>query len=201
MSTAFILGNGISRQGIDLIQLRTYGPIYGCNALYREFIPDVLVATDRPIATVIQESDYSKHNRFYTRRPIDGYGAHRVPSVYFGYSSGPIATAIAAQDGHDCIYLLGFDMGPAKNQKFNNVYAGTEFYKMPTAAPTFTGNWIKQLTQITQDFPLAQFVRVHGTTTAEITQFTTVSNFKSMDLSEFLNQFAGVPQTQTVANS
>jgi hypothetical protein len=201
MSAAFILGNGISRQGIDLNQLRTYGPIYGCNALYREFTPDVLVATDRPIATAIQQSGYAGQQVFHTRRPLEGLGARPVPAPYFGYSSGPIACALAAQVGHTPIYMLGFDMGPDKNQQFNNVYAGTEFYKMPTAAPTFTGNWIKQLIRIAQDFPLTQFVRIHGTTTAEITQFTAVSNFKSMDLSSFLNQFASVPQTQTVANS
>jgi hypothetical protein len=86
-------------------------------------------------------------------------------------------------------------MGPVNNNQFNNVYAGTEFYKMPTAAPTFTGNWIKQLIRIAQDFPLAQFVRVHGSTTVNIAQFATVPNFKSMALSEFLIQFAITPQT------
>ena len=201
MTQAFVLGNGISRKTIAPASLQPLGKIYGCNALYREFTPDVLVATDRPIAKAIQESGYAKHNIFYTRRPIDGYGAHQVPSAYFGYSSGPIATAIATQDGHSKIYLLGFDMGPAKNQQFNNIYAGTEFYKPPTAAPTFTGNWIKQLIKIAQNFPLAEFIRVHGPTTAEITQFTTVPNLKSMDLSAFLNQFAITSQTQTVANS
>jgi hypothetical protein len=67
MTRAFVLGNGVSRRGIDLEQLRLYGKIYGCNALYREFTPDVLVATDRPIATAIQESGYAQHNEFYTR--------------------------------------------------------------------------------------------------------------------------------------
>ena len=54
MTTAFVIGNGISRRGLDLTQLQPYGKIYGCNALYREFTPDVLVATDKPIATIIQ---------------------------------------------------------------------------------------------------------------------------------------------------
>ena len=201
MTQAFVLGNGISRKAVALESLRHLGTVYGCNALYREFTPNVLVATDRPIATAIQESGYAARNVFHTRRPLEGGGAHPVPAPYFGYSSGPIACALAAQAGHTPIYMLGFDMGPDKNQQFNNVYAGTEFYKMPTAAPTFTGNWIKQLIRIAQDFPLTQFVRIHGTTTAEITQFAAVSNFKSMDLSAFLNQFASVPQTQTVANS
>jgi predicted transcriptional regulator len=89
-------------------------------------------------------------------------------------------------------------MGPDKNQQFNNVYAGTEFYKTSTSVPTFTGNWIKQLIRIVQDFPQTEFVRIHGATTAEIPQFSTVSNLKSMQLAEFLNHLA--PQTQTVNN-
>jgi len=198
MTQAFVLGNGISRKTVAPASLQPLGKIYGCNALYREFTPDVLVATDRPIATAIQESGYAQNNIFYTRRPIEGLGAQSVPKAYFGYSSGPIATAIAALDGHQCIYLLGFDMGPTENQQFNNVYAGTEFYKMPTAMPTFTGNWVKQLIQIVQDFSQTEFVRIHGTTTAEIPQFVTVPNLKSMSLAEFLNQLA--PQTQTVNN-
>jgi len=186
MSTAFVLGNGVSRKGLDLDRLRQHGKIYGCNALHREFVPDVLVATDRPIATAIQESGYPLKNKFYTRRPIDSLGAQRVPNPYFGYSSGPIAAAIAAQDGHHCIYMLGFDMGPINHNQFNNVYAGTEFYKRPDAPPTFTGNWVKQIIRITTDFPLSEFVRVYGPTTAAIAEFNAVSNLKSINLPEFL---------------
>jgi hypothetical protein len=189
MTIAFVLGNGVSRQGIDLHQLRTHGKIYGCNALYREFTPDVLVATDRPIATAIQESGYSQSNLFYTRRPTEGLGAKSVPKAYFGYSSGPIAAAVAAENGYKCIYLLGFDMGPNNNQ-FNNIYAGTEFYKPNNALPTFTGNWAKQLIHIAKDFSQTEFIRVCGPTTAAIPQFDAVTNLKSLDLQIFLNQTA-----------
>lgn len=188
MTTAFVLGNGVSRQGLDLNQLRQHGAIYGCNALYREFTPDVLVATDRPIAAAIQESGYAKLNQFYTRRPLEGLGAKTVPKPYFGYSSGPIAASIAAQDGHSKIYLLGFDMGPINGKRFNNVYAGTEFYKPADAQPTFTGNWIKQLTQIAQDYPVVEFVRVCGATTAVVSQFDTILNINSLHISEFVEQ-------------
>lgn len=164
------------------------GKIYGCNALYREYTPDVLIATDRPIATEIQNSGYSKKNTFYTRRPIDGLGARRVPDPYFGYSSGPIATAIAAQDDHRRIYMLGFDMGPTEHKQFNNIYAGTEFYKAPTSAPTFTGNWIKQLIKITADYPQTQFIRVQGPTTAQIPELLAVQNLTHQDLATFLNR-------------
>ena len=45
--TIFCIGNGQSRAPVDLIKLRPQGKIYGCNALYRDFKPDVLVAVDQ----------------------------------------------------------------------------------------------------------------------------------------------------------
>ena len=103
---AFVLGNGVSRKHIDVDTLLKLGTVYGCNALYRTHTPHVLVATDRPISTLIQESGYSSKNKFYTRRPIDGLGALAVPKKYFGFSSGPIATGIAGIAGHRNIYML-----------------------------------------------------------------------------------------------
>jgi hypothetical protein len=188
MTQAFILGNGISRQGIDLNQLHLLGAIYGCNAVYREYTPDVLIATDRPIATHIQESGYSAQHRFHTRRPIAGLGAQAVPKPYFGFSSGPIATGLAAQDGYTHIYLVGFDMGPTANNTINNLYAGTEFYKKADAPPTFTGNWIKQICTICRDYPLVQFTRVCGETTAAVAEFDSIGNLKNQSLDQFLTE-------------
>lgn len=187
--TAFILGNGLSRKHIDLNQLKLHGSIYGCNALYREFTPDVLVATDRPIATQIQESGYSSKHRFHTRKPIANLGAKPVPTEYYGNSSGPIACSLAALDGHKQIYLLGFDLGADQNNSFNNIYAGTEFYKAQGSNPTFTGNWIQQLIKITKDFPSITFHRVHGDTTAVVDEFQRISNLKVVTIENFSNQF------------
>lgn len=188
MDIAFVLGNGVSRKHISLQLLESVGRVYGCNALYREYIPHVLVATDQPIATEIQNSGYAQAHTFYTRRPVEELGARRVPSAYFGYSSGPIATAIAAQDGHRRIYLLGFDMGPTENNQFNNIYAGTEFYKPAGAQPTFTGNWLKQLVRIMTDYPLVQFTRVCGATTARMTELDSVKNLEHIDTDTLLNR-------------
>jgi hypothetical protein len=188
MTQAFVLGNGISRQGISLLALQERGPIYGCNALYREFVPDVLIATDRPIATAIQESGYSAQHRFYTRRPLPNLGACAVPKPYFGFSSGPIAVGLAAQDGHACIYLLGFDMGPTTANTINNLYAGTEFYRANSAPPTYTGNWIKQLTQVMTEHKSVRFVRVQGPTTAHIPQLDIIRNLDHVDLATFTDR-------------
>jgi hypothetical protein len=99
-----------------------------------------------------------------------------VPKQYYGYSSGPIATGLAALDQHSTIYIIGFDMGPTTTKQFNNVYADTEFYRKSTAAPVYTGNWIKQMCQIAQDFSKTQFVRVQGATTAAIQEFETITS-------------------------
>lgn len=185
MTVAFVLGNGVSRAGLPLERIQKLGKIYGCNALYREFTPDVLVATDRAIAQQIQESGYPAKHKFYTRKPIPGLGAHRVPQEYYGYSSGPNAVAIAALDQHIKIYMLGFDMGPNVHNQFNNIYEGTEFYKPQGSPPTYTGNWVKQLTKITKDFPKTQFIRVCGNTTARIKELDNIGNLIHEDLSTF----------------
>ena len=185
MTVAFVLGNGQSRASIDLVQLKQLGPIYGCNGLYRDCEPHCLVATDRPIAEAIQRSGYSKKHRFYTRKPLPDSGAQLVPRKYHGNSSGPIACALAALDGHARIYMLGFDMGPTPSMRFNNVYAGTEFYKSADAAPTFTGNWIRQIAGMVGDFPNCQFIRVCGPTSAEVKEFKNIENFDTIDIKLF----------------
>ena len=187
MTRAFVLGNGVSRQDVDLNNLKHFGPIYGCNALYRDFTPTALISTDRPISERIQDSGYAKNNRFYTRRPIPGSGALPVPQKYFGYSSGPIAASIAAHDNARVVYLIGFDMGPVNNH-FNNVYANTEFYKKSSAVPTFTGNWATQLKTIMRDYSTILFVRVMGHTTAAIADLDRIPNLQTMTMSEFLNR-------------
>lgn len=187
MARAFVLGNGISRQQVDLQNLKAFGPIYGCNALYRDFVPSALVSTDRPISERIQDSGYALKHRFYTRKPIAGQGAYPVPQKYFGFSSGPIASGIAAIDGAKAIYLVGFDMGAANN-RFNNVYADTEFYKKSSAIPTFTGNWVNQLIAVMRDYPDVLFTRIMGATTAPIEKFDSVPNHRIMAMAEFLDR-------------
>lgn len=186
MTIAFVLGNGVSRQQVDLNLLKKIGPVYGCNALYRDFTPDVLVATDLPISTQIQESGYAKINKFYTRKPIADLGAQKLLQEYYGFSSGPNATALAAYDGALKIYMIGFDMGPTKRNMFNNVYAGTDFYKKADAQPTYTGNWIRQIIKVASDYPSVSFVRVCGETTATITELEQQKNIKHLDIAQFL---------------
>jgi hypothetical protein len=188
MTTAFVLGNGISRQCIDPAVLTQAGTIYGCNALYRTFAPDVLVSTDTAISEAIQHSGYSQTNVHYTRKPIPGLGSLKIPQDYYGYSSGPAAAALAAEAAHSRIYLLGFDMGPDQTGKFNNLYADTEFYKKSSAAATYTGNWIRQIVSIAEKFTNVTFIRIVGDTTAVIDQFNTIANIQHMPLKDLADR-------------
>ena len=185
MNIAFVLGNGISRKEIDLHSIKERGKIYGCNSLYKEFTPDVLVATDKLIAEKIQHTRYALTNRFYTRRPIIGLGAQTV--LHHTFSSGPNAVAIAIADKCPTIYLIGFDMGPDDKNEFNNVYAGTEFYKAVGSTPTYPGNWVKQLTQIMQSNHEYDFIRVCGSTTAIIPELNSIKNLTHLGISDLKN--------------
>ena len=188
MAAAFVLGNGVSRQQIDLNLLKTLGKVYGCNAIYREFTPDVLVSTDLPISTRIQQEGYSQQNLHFTRKPLHGLGAYKIAQQYFGYSSGPAATGQAALDGATAIYLVGFDMGPTRVGRFNNIYADTEFYKKSSAVPTFTGNWVRQIKQIAKDFPKTSFFRIVGDTTADLAELKAIPNMLHMPIEDFQNR-------------
>jgi hypothetical protein len=188
MAAAFVLGNGVSRQAVDLTTLKTLGTTYGCNAIYREFVPDVLISTDAPISERIQHEGYSQKNTHYTRKPLPDSGARRIAQKYFGYSSGPVAVGQAAIDGATAIYLVGFDLGPTRTGRFNNCYADTEFYKKSSANPTFTGNWVRQLQTIMKDYPKTSFFRVVGDTTAEVRELLGVSNLAHMTLLNFQNR-------------
>ena len=61
MDTAYIIGNGPSRKGLDLDTLD--GTTFGCNALYRDYSPDYLVSGDSTIIKEICESEYPKNNK------------------------------------------------------------------------------------------------------------------------------------------
>ena len=67
MKRVFCLGNGESRKDVNLDALKPHGKIYGCNALYRDFTPDVLVAVDQGIIHEIYHSGYAFENECYFR--------------------------------------------------------------------------------------------------------------------------------------
>ena len=158
---AFVLGNGISRLNADPKILKEHGVIYGCNALYREFEPDVLIAVDVKMINEIIDAGYHKRKEVWTN---PNKGVKTKANVNFfsphkGWSSGPTALHFAASKGYQTIYILGFDYA-GLNGKFNNVYADTFNYKKSQDAPTFHGNWLSQTEKTVKEFRNVKFYRV-----------------------------------------
>ena len=58
---AYIIGNGPSRKGLDLNSLKATGQTYGCNALYRDFVPDYIFSVDAKMTQkMVDDKVYEK---------------------------------------------------------------------------------------------------------------------------------------------
>ena len=58
-----VIGNGKSRQHLDLDKIKEKAWTFGCNALYRDFAPDYLLTVDGHITHEVLDSDYSLNNK------------------------------------------------------------------------------------------------------------------------------------------
>ena len=65
MTTAFCFGNGNSRKGLNLDDFKKHGTVIGCNAIYRDFTPDIVVGLDSQIGHEIYRSGYAHKNTCY----------------------------------------------------------------------------------------------------------------------------------------
>ena len=187
-STAFVIGNGTSRFPIQLEKLKPLGKIYGCNALYREFTPDYLIAVDTRMVIEISKQGYQLQHPVYTNpnrsyQKIEGLNLFN-PSK--GWSSGPTAMWLASQHTYDTIYILGFDYkGLDKGRMVNNMYADTLNYKKTSDRATFYGNWLKQTSNILKENPKTTFIRVIASDNYKPAELNKFSNIKHINIEEF----------------
>lgn len=162
-STAFVLGNGTSRASIPVESLSCLGKTYGCNALYRTFSPDYLVAVDVKMILEINKAGYQHRNIVWTN-PNRSYS--KITDLNFfqpskGWSSGPTALWLASQHGYSKIFILGFDYrGLNDGKTLNNLYADTVNYKRSTDGATFFGNWLRQTASVIKEHPHIEYYRV-----------------------------------------
>lgn len=191
--TAFVLGNGTSRLKLNLPELKGRGTIIGCNALYREFEPDYLVAVDTKMVNEIIAAGYHKDNQVWTnpnkginsKKNINFFSPHR------GWSSGPTALWFACNLGHKEVYFFGFDY-QGNNGKFNNVYADTFNYKKSSDSATYFGNWLNQTERTIKENRGISFYRI-----AEAGSFVPdklgsgLPNLRHITFEEFNQQFPG----------
>ena len=160
--TAFVIGNGTSRKDISLKTLKQYGKIYACNAVYREFDPDYLIAVDAKMVFEICKAGYQQKHEVWTN-PNQAYSKLARLNFFHpnrGWSSGPTALNMASEHGHETIYILGFDFVGTETDKINNIFAGTANYKKATEKATYYGNWLRQTALIIQQNSKKRYIRV-----------------------------------------
>ena len=190
--TAFVIGNGTSRKPIQLEELRPHGTLYACNAVYRTFRPDYLVAVDVKMILEINKSGFQKKNQVWTN-PNKAY--QTISNLnYFqpskGWSSGPTALWLANEHQYERIFILGFDYrGLDSGKKLNNIYADTANYKKSTDGATFFGNWLRQTVSVVKENPQTQFIRVIAKENYEPPELNKFENFTNLDIEDFKKIF------------
>ena len=167
MTVAFVVGNGTSRKPIDLNALKKYGKVYGCNALYREFNADYLVAVDVKMILEINHSKYQMNHEVWTNpnKQFHGMQGFHMFQPSKGWSSGPTALWLASTHKHDTIYILGFDFHglhdkQGNRSRVNNLYAGTHNYKKESEPATYFGNWERQTTSTCESHAQINYIRI-----------------------------------------
>jgi len=161
---AYIIGNGPSRKGFDLNSLKTTGQTYGCNALYRDFIPDYIFSVDTKMTVKMLEDKVYEKCIHYTpalevNRPHGKDKLHLTPNNPH-WISGNQAFWTAAVHGHKNIYLIGFDFRQYGKDQFNNIYQDTENYGPRHDDNIFEG-WLKQFRDHLKMRPYCNFTIVH----------------------------------------
>jgi len=200
-SVAFVLGNGESRKGIDINDLKECGTVFACNGVYRTHQPHWLVAVDPKMMLEIAETDYVQNNKVYSNYNAQ-YQKHQKlldhvtwskPSL--GWSSGPTALRLACEKQYKEIYVLGFDyQGHSETQnknrfRFNNIFKDTRNYKKSNDEATFYGNWMNQTKRVVTDFKDVQFYRVIPKGWFKPKDLEWAGNIKHMTTEEFIAKF------------
>ena len=192
--TSFVLGNGLSRNPIDLNAIKEYGKVYGCNALYREYDPDYLIAVDVKMVLELNKNKYQYRNDQVWTNPNKAYNSMSnfkffQPSK--GWSSGPTALWLASQHGPKQIFILGFDYtGKDGGNHFNNIYADTDNYKKSIDGATYHGNWLKQTATTIKEHPRINYTRVIAKDNYCPEELNILSNYSTMDIEHFLKIFS-----------
>jgi len=189
MSIATVIGNGRSRLKYNLHDIQKMSTTYGCNALYRDFIPDYLISMDIHMVTEILNARVHHRCKFYTQHMNDidllagnGEPINFVKTYTATPDSGNAAVELASNHGYDVIYILGFDYN---NGLHNNVYAGSPNYNSKTYSTPIIQDekWRSRLHNIVKQYPHIQYYRITDETyDGNLTNYNHISieNFEEL---------------------
>ena len=161
---AYIIGNGPSRKGFDLNKLKETGQTYGCNALYRDFMPDFIFSVDTKITVEMCENEVGLKTIHYApslevNREYSKGMLHLIPNNPH-WITGNQAFWTACVHGHKNIYLIGFDFREYGKNELNNMYQDTKNYGERHGNDIFEG-WLKQFRDHLKMRPYCHFTIVH----------------------------------------
>jgi hypothetical protein len=183
---AYIIGNGPSRKGFDLNQLKDSGQTYGCNALYRDFKPDFLFSVDAKMSREISESKIWQHgvNCYAPSLEVNrNEGLNLIPHNPH-YTSGNQAIWTATVHGHRNIYLLGFDFREYGKGELNNIYQDTKNYG-ERHSNTIFAEWYAQFRKIIKQRPYCRFTVVHDNPPDYFNHMQTGVDLKNTELMDY----------------
>lgn len=186
---AYIIGNGTSRKHFDLDKLRGKGTSFGCNALYRDWIPDYLVAIDDKITDEINaaiEKGILKRDQFIAPPWTECYEDIRYSSLQRRSNAGMNAMVEALRRKKTQLVCLGFDfMIKNSDQATSNVYEGTNAYGVDTHATYEDSiNRIKYMNWFAHDHKFAEFIFVFEEKQELNNQYVTAANITTMTYSQ-----------------
>jgi hypothetical protein len=155
---AIILGNGKSRQLVQLDSLVGKGTIFGCNALYRDWDGyDYLVAIDERMENEIKTTE----KRLTGQAIFPPEKERWEETTGRRNNAGMVAMREAIKRDHNILYCLGFDFILAGAGSLDNVYKDSVNYT-PETQPNIDDNYnrIKYLEWFAFQYPDTQFVFV-----------------------------------------
>jgi protein-tyrosine-phosphatase len=134
ISQAFIVGNGVSRETIDLHGLIGNGKIYGCNALYRDFSDfDYIVAIDDGMINELQNADINQ-KKVIIPSEDERWEDEKYSPMRRRSNAGMNAMSEAIKRHASKLYCLGFDFLLNGDISVKNVYDGSNNYGSETRA-------------------------------------------------------------------
>jgi hypothetical protein len=175
VNIACIIGNGPSRLNFDLDRINETMYTYGCNALYRDFMPNYLIAMDDQLVREILANKIQHKTNFYTqeKHKFDHMTVDVNEKINWlkpldkRLDSGNSALEVALNHAYDIIYIIGFDYN-TEDHKLDNVYKGTTHYARNSHnyhAKEMASEWKQRLRNLIREFPNTKIIRVNGSNT------------------------------------
>lgn len=204
---AVVIGNGLSRLQFDLKLILNHrdvaawgetGPwkpalttkkfnTYGCNAIYREYQPDFVVAVGDEIIDEIANNEYSTNFPVYA----NAWALLKYPGKFNFipqdpvYNSGALAAYLAAFDGHKKVFMLGFDGIDSSNSNYN-AFSGTPGYPIDSQNIT-EAFWVNALAEVMRVYAETEFIHVAPTMNFRIPElWKYLPNFRTIDFRKFV---------------